>query len=94
MGNRNIVNGLAVIGAILVLVGVTIAANTALAEEATGVRALVATSDSLADKGRANEEKANREAAEAASDRIALDTKLDLEIRLADHTSTIVARSR
>ena len=94
MGNRNIVNGLALIGAILVLVGVTIAANTALAEEATGVRALTSTSDSLQDKGRASEDKANREAAEAAADRIALDTKLDLEIRLADHTSTVVARSR
>ena len=94
MGNRNIVNGLAIIGAILVLVGVTIAANTALAEEAAGVRALTATSDSLQDKGRANEDKAHREAAEAASDRIVLDTKLDLEIRLADHTSTVVARSR
>ncbi len=94
MGNRNIVNGLAVIGAILVLVGVTIAANNALAEEATGVRALASTSDSLLDNGRANEAKANREAAEAAADRIALDTKLDLEIRLADHTSTVVTRSR
>ena len=94
MGNRNIVNGLALIGAILVLVGVTIAANTALAEEATGVRALASTSDSLADKGRAKNDEANREAADAASDRIALDTKLDLEIRLADHTSTVVARSR
>ena len=93
MGNRNIVNGLALIGAILVLVGVTIAANTALAEEATGVRALTSTSDSLLDKGRANEEKANREAADAALDRLALDNKLDLEIRLTDRTSTVVARS-
>ena len=94
MGNRNIVNGLALIGAILVLVGVTIAANTALAEEAKGGRALTSTSDSLLDAGRANGEKVNREAADAASDRIALDNKLDLEIRLADRTSTVVARSR
>ena len=93
MGNRNIVNGLALIGAILVIVGVTIAANTALADEATGVRALTSTSDSLSDKGRANEEKANRDAAEAAADRIALDNKLDLEIRLVDRTSTVVARN-
>ena len=93
MGNRNIVNGLALIGAILVIVGVTIAANTALADEASGVRALTSTSDSLADKGRANEEKANREAADAAADRIALDNKLDLEIRLVDRTSTVVARN-
>ena len=93
MGNRNIVNGLALIGAILVLVGVTIAANTALAEEAKGGRALTATSDSLLDAGRANDERVNREAADAASDRIALDNKLDLEIRLADRTSTVVFRS-
>ena len=94
MGNRNIVNGLALVGAILVLIGVTVAANSALAEEAKGVRALTSTSDALQDKGRANEEKANREAAEEASDRIALDNKLDLEIRLADRTSTIVAQRR
>lgn len=94
MGNRNIVNGLALIGAILVLVGVTVAANTALAEDAGGARALAATSDSLQESGRANEEKANREAADAASDQIALDNELDLEIRLADRTSIVVARSR
>ena len=94
MGNRNIVNGLALIGAILVLVGVTIAANTALADEAKGVRALAATSDALKRVDKADAETANREAADAASDRIALDNKLDLEIRLADRTTTIVARSR
>jgi len=93
MGNRNIVNGLAIIGAILVLIGVTIAANTALADEAKGVRALASTSDSLQDKDMASEDTADREAADAASDRIALDNKLDLEIRLSDRTSIIVART-
>ena len=82
---------IAVVG---VSVGVTVAANTALAEDASGARALTSTSDSLLEKGRANEEKAKREAADAASDRIALDNKLDLEIRLADRTSNVVARSR
>jgi len=92
MGNRNIVNGLALIGAVLVLVAVTVAANTALAEDAKGGRALGATADALTDKGKALADKAAREAADAASDRIALDNKLDLEIRLTDRTSTIVAR--
>lgn len=94
MGNRNIVNGLALIGAILVLVGVTVAANTALADDAKGVRALASTSESLTPKSRAADDKANREAAEAASERIRLDNKLDLEIRLADRTSTLVGRRR
>ena len=94
MGNRNIVNGLALIGAILVLVGVTVAANTALAEDAKGARALAATSDSLAPEPRAADDKTNREAADAASERILLDNKLDLEIRLADRTSTLVGRRR
>ena len=92
MGNRNIVNGLAMIGAILVLVGVTIAANTALAEEAKSGRSPTAATEALGDKGKASAEKANREAADDAAERIALDNKIDLEIRLPDRTSTLVSR--
>jgi len=94
MGNRNIVNGLALIGAVLVLVGVTIAANTALAEEAESGRSPNVASKSLGAAGKAHAEKANREAAQDAANAIALDNKVDLEIRLADHTSNVVARRR
>jgi len=94
MGNRNIVNGLALIGAVLVLVGVTIAANTALAGDAKSARSRHAASDIIDAEGKATAEKANREAAEDAAESIALDNKVDLEIRLLDRTSTVVARRR
>ena len=92
MGNRNIVNGLALIGAIIVLIGVTVAANTALADDAKGGRAVSVTTESVTNKDKAPADNANREAADAALERLAIDTKLELEIRLADRTSTIVAR--
>lgn len=92
MGNKNIVNGLALIGAVLVLVGVTIAANTALAEEAKSARLPAVATKNLSDEGKATAEKANREAADDAADSIALDNKVDLEIRLLDRTSTVVSR--
>ena len=94
MGNRNIVNGLALIGAILVLVGVTIAANTALAEEAKTGRSPTSATKILDEKGKTTAEKANREAADDAAESIALDNKVDLEIRLLDRTSTVVSRRR
>jgi len=92
MGNRNIVNGLALIGAVLVLVGVTIAASTALAEEAKSGRSPTAATKGLSEKGKTTAEQANREAADDAAESIALDNKVDLEIRLLDRTSTVVSR--
>ena len=93
MGNRNIVNGLAIVGAILVLVGVTIAANTALAEEAKSGRAPATTAKALLETKRDIAEKANRDAADDAAESIALDNELDLEIRLTDRTSTTASRA-
>ena len=93
MGNRNIVNGLAIVGAILVLVGVTIAANTALAGEAESGRAPATTAKTLVETKRDIAEKANRDAADDAAESIALDNALDLEIRLTDRTSTIASRA-
>jgi len=93
MGNRNIVNGLALIGAILVLIGVTIAANTAFADDAESGRSPAAPADTFLHERKASADKANREAADDAAVNIVLDSKLDLEIRLLDRTSTIVARS-
>lgn len=89
MSNKNIENGLALIGAMLVLVGVTFAVNSALADETDRGRAPTTTAQSAP---LSKADRANREAADSAADRIALDNKLDLEIRLYDRTSTIVAR--
>ena len=94
MNIRNLENGLALIGAVIVLLGVTFAASSALADEVSAERAVASVADAATDKSQAEANKANRKAAEDAVDGIAEDNKLDLEIRLLDRTSTIVARAR
>lgn len=94
MNIRNFENGLALIGAVIVLLGVTFAAGSALADEVSAERAVASVADAATDKSQAEANKANRKAAEAAVEGIAEDNKLDLEIRLLDRTSTIVARAR
>lgn len=89
MNIRNLENGLALLGAAIVLAGVTFAASSALAEELPTEPTVTA-----ADKSSNEASKANRKAAEDAVDSIAEDNKLDLEIHLLDRTSTIVARAR
>ena len=71
MGNRNIVNGLALIGAIIVIIGVTFAANSALAGEARIGRA---PANAVAVDAESRTEKAaeaNRDAANEAVDSLA-----------------------
>ena len=86
MDKRNVENGLALAGAVLVLVGVTFAASSALAEESPRVDAAPTTVDIAADE-------INRDAARDAVDRIALDNALDLDIRFKSHISDLVAAS-
>ena len=93
MGNRNIVNGLALIGASLVIIGVTFAANSALAGETRVARAPESATNVEAEIKKTDAGKANREAANEAVDGLAEDNRLDLEIRLADHTNKLVVRS-
>ena len=93
MGNRNIVNGLALIGAILVIVGVTFAASSALADEVKVARAPAGATDVEAEFEKTEVERANRDAANEAVAGLAEDNRLDLEIRLADRTSIPIARS-
>ena len=92
MGNRNIVNGLALIGAVIVLIGVVFAANTALAETEAS-RSPSATTESLRSEHKESAEKANRDAADDAATNLAREARLDLEIRLLDRTSTLIARA-
>lgn len=93
MKSRKIENGLALIGAVLVLVGVTAAATSALANTG-GPDLKKATVAELAGSAPlAKAATANREAAEHAAKSIARDSKLDLEIRLLDRSYTIAARS-
>jgi hypothetical protein len=84
MDKRNVENGLALAGAVLVLVGVTFAAGSALAEETPGVDATAAVIHMAADE-------INSDAARDAAERIALDNALDLDIRFRSHISELVA---
>ena len=83
MDKRNVENGLALAGAVLVLVGVTFAASSALAEESSSVDAGSVGIDIAA-------EEIESDAARAV-ERIALDNALDLDIRFTSHISDLVA---
>lgn len=86
MNKRNVENGLALAGAVLVLVGVTFAASSALAEELPRIDAPAAAIDTAANE-------VNGDAARDAVERIALDNALDLDIRFKSHISDLVAAS-
>lgn len=88
MNDRNIVNGLALFGAIIVIVGVMFAASSALAEERPTVVTTAVAIHNAADTSVIKAETATIEATVAASEQIARDIRLDLDIRLVDRTST------
>ena len=92
MKTRNIEDGLALVGAIIVLVGVSFAGGNALAEEHTNL-----TTTAIAIHNASNETLdgaaiANEETAAAAAASLALENWIDLDIRLDDRTSTLMAR--
>ena len=92
MSNRNIENGLAVAGAILVLVGVLFAAASALADETNGVTATGIAIHGAAETSVETAATAHAEAAEAAAERMARNNELDLDIRFFDRMSNRVAK--
>ena len=88
MNDRNIVNSLALLGAVIVIIGVMFAATSALAEERPTV---VTTAVAIHDAAEVSLEKAavaHVEAASAASEQIARDIRFDLDVRLISRTST------
>lgn len=94
MRAQKLVDGLALAGALIALVGVVLAANTALASEKDTVDATAVAIHTAADATVASAEAANREAAAAAAAAVRRDTRLDLDIRLLGRTSLQVADSR
>ena len=94
MTNRDVVNGLALTGALLVLLGVTFAANSALADETAAVSTTAVAIHMTASDSREQAVSANEEAATNAAQGLALDNRLNLEFRLSDHSSAIVVRAR
>jgi hypothetical protein len=86
----NIEERLALIGALIVLFGVSMAAEDALADDtrikSTAIAVHEAAGDTLESAAAAN-----AEAAQRAVESIALKNRIDLDIRLEDHTSTLIA---
>ncbi len=91
MNSRNIVNGLAVLGALLVILGVSAAASSAFAAPP------VTHASALSGHGNATSRSvdlasmANTEAADAAVLRMADELQLELEFRLSAHSSRFMA---
>lgn len=94
MNDRNIVNGLALFGALIVIVGVMFAASSALAEEQPNVVTTAVAIHDAADRSVDKAQLANIEAADSASEQIARDIRLDLDIRLVGRRSTAAAEAR
>jgi len=94
MKARKIENGLALAAAIVVLIGVSSAADNAFAQEnadvtTTSVATHNAVNDTLSGAARANAETA----AEAVAS-LTLENRIELDIRLGDRTSTSIARGK
>jgi hypothetical protein len=94
MKARNVENGLALVGAIVVLVGVSFAAENALAEENAIVTTSAVAVHNVANDTLNGAEEANAETAAAAAASLALENRLDLDIQLGDRTSTLIARGK
>lgn len=92
MKTRNIEDKLALAGAIIVLVGVSFAGSSALAEEHTDLTTTALAIHNAADGTLDGAARANEETAAAAAASLALENWIDLDIRLDDRTSTLMAR--
>lgn len=92
MKAKNIEDGLALVGAIVVLIGVSLAADDALAEERAELTNTTVASYDASDSTRNDAERANAESAAQAVARLAFENEIELDIRLKDHTSTLEAR--
>lgn len=87
---KNLENHLALLGAVIVLVGVSFAAEDALAKETQDVTNMAVAADAAA-SALEIAEKASKDSAARAAESLALDVLLDLDIRLTDTSSTLVA---
>lgn len=91
MKARNIENNLALVGALVVLVGVLFAAEDALGFETADVTTPVIAIRDVADSTKSDAAKANADAAALAAKSLARENWIDLDIKLDDRTSTLVA---
>ncbi len=86
---RNLENHLALLGAVVVLIGVSFAAEDALAKETRDVNHTVVASDAAASALRIAEAAREYSAARAAES-LAMDVLMDLEVRHGDTKSRLI----
>lgn len=91
MKAKNFENNLALIGALIVLVGVSFAAEDALGFETADVTTTAVAIHDAAKSTISGAAKANADAAEEAAKSLALENWIALDIKLQDRTSTLVA---
>ncbi len=94
MKTRNVENRLALVGAMLVLIGVTFAAGSALASDMSDVSSTAVAIHTAADRSLEQAHKANHAAVADAATAIVLDVELDLDIRLSVRNSILLAGNR
>ena len=94
MRAEKLIDGLALAGALVALVGVVLAANSALASDKETVDSTAVAIHTASDTTLKGAEAANREAAAAAAAAIERENRLDLDIKLVGHTSLLIAESR
>ena len=94
MKTRKFENGLAVLGALVVMLGVTAAAGSALAVESDQVTSTAVAVHDAGDNTVVDAGKANKETAERAVRALELSTLIELDIAITDRTSVLVADAR
>jgi hypothetical protein len=94
MRANNLVNGLALAGAMIVLVGVFFAANGALASEVDVVETTAEVADEASENAVAKAKSAAKAAAADAVEAMGKENQLDLDIRIFDRKSILVAGNR
>ena len=91
MKATNIEERLALVGALIVLIGVSFAAEDALAEETADTTTMAVATHEAAENTIEIAEEANEDAAAKAIESLSLENGIDLDIRLDDHISVLVA---
>lgn len=91
MKRKNIENGLALLGAVVVLIGVSSAATSAFAAQSTELESKAIAVHGAGAATLAAARKANSRSAAAAARSIARENLATLDIELADRTSTLSA---
>lgn len=94
MKTRKLENGLAYVGALVVLAGVLAAANSAFAAEPDVPNNTVATVNDAAAEAKNGAKKAIRESADAAVKALELENSFELENQLSDISSTLIAANK